>query len=59
MRVYKRTVQALWRILIPDFRKFLNSKNPIIAKSMNDSINKHKGKVESEINLGILLKTGE
>ena len=59
MRVHKITVQALWRILIPDFMEFLNSKDPIMAKSMNDSINKYKGKEESEINLVILLKTGE
>ena len=57
MRVHKITVKVLWRILIPEFMELLNTKDPIMAKSMNDSINKYKGKEESEINLVTLLKT--
>ena len=56
MRVHKITVKVLWRILIPEFMELLNTKDPIMAKSMNDSINKYKGKEESEINLITLLK---
>ena len=57
MRVHKITLQALWRIITPEFMEFLNKKDPNMAKSMNDSINKYECEEESDIDLIILLKT--
>ena len=57
MRVHKITLQALWRIITPEFMEFLNKKDPNMAKSMNDSINKYECEEESDIDLKILLKT--
>ena len=59
MMVHKITVQALWRILTPEFMEYLNRKDPNKAKTMNDSINKYESEEESDPDLIILLKTGE
>ena len=59
MRIHKLTVQVLWRILIPFFLKFLRSRNPNLAKTLEEEIKKLGDGVQSDIDLKVLFQIRE
>ena len=59
MRVHKLTKQALWRILIPRFLTFLKGKNPKMAESIEEEMNKLRDEEKCDIDLKLLFNTVE